>query len=186
VLRLPPPLAVAGHYAGTNRGLEALAWHDGHGAILAPESPLRGTAHTAVTLYASDGRRWRYPVDNAVEQSITGLDSLPDGSLLALERRYARPWLPVVITVSRLRLAEHGLQIEPLARFSSTQGWPVDNFEAIAYHREGRFFIASDDNASPWQRGLLVYLEIHEQASAGVQRSSRRGINSTRLHGRVR
>jgi hypothetical protein len=139
-----------------------------------------------VTLYASDGRRWRYPVDNAVEQSVTGLDGLPDGSLLALDRRDARPWLPVVNTVSRLHLAAHGLQIELLARFSSAEGWPVDNFEATAYHWEGRFLIASDDNARPWQCGLLVYLEIHEPASAGLQRSSRRGISSTRLHGRVR
>jgi hypothetical protein len=78
------------------------------------------------------------------------------------------------------------LRVEPLARFSSAEGWPVDNFEAIAHHRDGRFFIASDDNASRWQRGLFVYLELREPGSGGDQRSSRRGMSSTRLHGRVR
>jgi hypothetical protein len=185
-LALPPPLDDARRYAGTNLGLEALAWHPAHGAILAPEQPLRGAGHVAVTLYASDGTRRRYPVDDATEQNITGLDSLPDGSLLALERRYVRPWLPVVITLSRLRLDGDELRVEPLARFSSAEGWPVDNFEAIAHHRDGRFFIASDDNASRWQRGLFVYLELREPGSGGDQRSSRRGMSSTRLHGRVR
>jgi len=184
LLRLPPPLAEAHRYASPNLGLEALAWHPAHGAILAPERPVRGAAPGAVTLYAGDGTRWRYLVDDTAAQSITGLDSLPDGSLLALERRYARPWLPVVITLSRLHPAADGLKVERLARFSSAEGWPVDNFEAIAHHRGGRFFIASDDNASRWQRALIVYLAPRDADSA--QRSSRRGINSTRLHGRVR
>jgi len=185
VRALPSPLADARRYTGTNLGLEALAWHPVHGAILAPERPLRGGGSSAVTLYADDGARWRYLVDVAAEQSITGLDSLPDGSLLALERRYTRPWLPLVITLSRLHLAADGLQVGRLARFSSADGWPVDNFEAIAYHRDGCFFIASDDNASRWQRALVVYLSLREP-DAGDQRSSRRGISSTRLHGRVR
>ncbi len=183
---LPPPLADARQYAGVNLGLEALAWHPGHGAILAPERPVRGASRGAVTLYASDGARWRYPVEDTAAQSITGLDSLPDGSLLAVERRYVRPWLPVVITLSRLYLDGDALQARPLARFSSAEGWPVDNFEAIAHHRDGRFFIASDDNASRWQRALLVYLEPRAPAGGDDQRSSRRGISSTRLHGRVR
>ena len=162
VLTLPGGLADARLYAGGNQGLEALAWHPDHGVVVAPEHPLRGEAGSAVTLHAGDGATWRYFVENVDEQSITGLDTLPDGSLLALERRYSHPWLPVVITISRLRLDDDGLVATPLARFSSAEGWPVDNFEAIAWHRGNRFFIASDDNASPWQRALLVYLEFSE------------------------
>lgn len=158
--RLPPPLADATRYAGRNHGLEALAWHPRYGLIVAPERPLRGSARHAVTLYGQGGQQWTYPVDDIDTQSITGLDTLPDGRLLAVERRYSQPWLPVVCTLSVLDLQADALRLAPLARFSSARGWPVDNFEAIAHHRGQRFFIASDDNESPLQRTLLIYFEF--------------------------
>lgn len=159
-LPLPPALTDLTRYAGRNHGLEALAWHPLHGLVTAPEKPLRGDSRRAITLYAADGRRWTYPVADVDTQSITGLDTLPDGSLLAVERRYASPWLPVVCTLSVLAPAGDTLRIRPLASFSSARGWPVDNFEAVAHHRGQRFFIVSDDNESPLQRSLLIYFEI--------------------------
>ena len=157
---LPAPLAAAAQYDSPNHGLEAIAVLPRHGYVVAPERPLRDAPHDAVMLYTFDGMFWRYPVDDSTAQSITGLDTLPDGTLLAVERRYSNPWMPIVCTLSRLHLSDAGLDVDVLARYSSALGWPVDNFEAIAYHRDGHFFIASDDNENPLQRGLLIYFEL--------------------------
>ncbi|MGE3773463.1 MAG: esterase-like activity of phytase family protein [Gammaproteobacteria bacterium] len=157
---LRPPLDDIDRHDGRNHGLEALATHPTHGYLVALEKPLRGSAQRGVTLYAEDGARWIYPVDDSSTQSLTGLDTLPDGSLLAVERRYAGPFLPLVCTLSRLRLDGARLDVTTLARYSSANGWPVDNFEAIARHDDRHFFVASDDNESPLQRALLIYFEL--------------------------
>lgn len=157
---LRAPLSDASLYDARNHGLEALAIDARHGYVVAPERPLRGAARTGVTLYAQDGLQWMYPVDDVDAQSITGLATLADGALLAVERRYAGPFLPVVCTISRLRPDGAALAVQTLARYSSAKGWPVDNFEAIAVHRARHFFIASDDNENPLQRALLIYLEL--------------------------
>lgn len=156
---LRAPLVDPARYDSRNHGLEALAFHPTHGYLLAPERPLRGAVRKGVTLYAQDGRQWIYPVEDVTTQSLTGLASLGDGSLLALERHYAGPFLPVVCTISHLRFDGTQLAIARLARYSSAEGWPVDNFEAIAVHRARHYFIASDDNEHPLQRALLIYLE---------------------------
>ena len=158
--KLPPPLRDVSRYAGRNHGLEALTWHPRHGLITAPERRLRGSARRAITLYGGDGQQWVYPVEDVDAQSITGFDTLPDGRLLAVERRYSQPWLPVVCTLNLLDVNGSALRIAPLAQFSSARGWPVDNFEAIAHFRGPTFFIVSDDNASPLQRTLLIHFEI--------------------------
>ena len=49
---------------------------------------------------------------------------------------------------------------EEIARFDSSQGWAVDNFEGVAHHIDNRYFIVSDDNANPQQKTLLVYLAL--------------------------
>lgn len=157
---LTPPLDDAAHYDGPNHGLEALAWTATHGYVVALEKPQRGRPRDVITLYAENGAHWDYPVEDAMSQSITGLDTLPDGRLLAVERRYAGPWRPVVCTLSRLRIDGQALGIEMLASYSSALGWPVDNFEAIAVHRDGHFFVASDDNENPLQQALLIYFEL--------------------------
>jgi hypothetical protein len=162
-LPLPDALNDLARYEGRNHGLEALAWHPLHGLVTAPEKPLRGDSRRAIMLYAGDGRRWPYPVEDIATQSITGLDTLPDGSLLAIERRYANPWLPVVCTLSVLTPDGDALRIRRLASFSSARGWPVDNFEAVAHYRGQRFFVVSDDNESPLQRSLLILFEIREE-----------------------
>lgn len=157
---LPPALRIASQYDAPNHGLEALALLPTAGYVVALEKPLRGEDTRSITLHAEHGRRWTYPVDDARVQSITGLDTLPDGSLLAVERRFAGMLSPVVCTLSRLRPDGTGLAVERLARYSSANGWPVDNFEAIAVHRDGHFFVASDDNENPLQRALLIYFAL--------------------------
>lgn len=157
---LRPPLDRRDLYHHPNHGMEALALLPAHGYVVAEEKPLRGATTAAITLYAEDGLQWYYPVDDTRSRSITGLDTLPDGSLLAVERRYAGLLSPVVCTLSRLRVDGNELEVDRLAIYSSAQGWPVDNFEAIAVHDDAHFFIASDDNENPLQQALLIYLEL--------------------------
>lgn len=91
---------------------------------------------------------------------MVGLDSDRDGALIALERRYLSPLAPLIISVRRIDLATEPPRVEELARFSSAEGWPVDNFEGIARHAADRYFLVSDDNASAFQKTLLIYLAL--------------------------
>lgn len=127
-----------------------------------------------VELLALDGRRWRYPLLATPNASLVDLEALPDGDLLALERGHGLMYMPMVISLRRTRLnsVESGalLPVDTVAVLDSSRGWSVDNFEGLARHREGRFFIVSDDNFNELQRTLLTYLEL-----AGGRNRAREG-----------
>jgi len=139
-----------------NRGLEGLAWLPHFGLLTSVETPTSGH----LEIYAVDGRRrWSFPpAEN--DGALVALEALRDERLLVLERRYLSPLAPVIITLRRIDLLTADAVPVMLARFSSAEGWPVDNFEAVARHRRDRYFILSDDNANPLQNTLLVYLAM--------------------------
>lgn len=158
-LTLPATLESRLRGAQANRGLEGLAWTAPHGFVTGLESPPSKTRNQ-LELYAGASRHvWQYSTAEA-GGALVGLDTLPDGRLIALERRYLSPWDPLIISLRQIDLAHSPPQIQELARFSSTEGWAVDNFESIAWHTGQRFFMLSDDNGSPLQKTLLVYLSL--------------------------
>ena len=88
---------------------------------------------------------------------------LADRRLLVLERAHSWLGMSLVIQLSRTSpwtAAGQLLEKTPLARFDSSLGWRVDNFEGLAHHEDNRFFIVSDDNGSALQTTLLVYFEL--------------------------
>jgi len=108
--------------------------------------------------------RFSYPLSDGF--SLTGMDRLPDGDFVALERFYA----PVVGPRARItRFAapsgEGGtVETELLALLEPP--FPVDNFEGISVVRmpngATRIYIVSDNNNSAQQRTLLLAFDLVE------------------------
>ena len=157
-VRLPPRLRDLSHYQTPNQALEALAWSPTLGFVTGPERPLRGIAADVIQLFAEDGREWQFPAA-APSSALVGLAARSPSEFIVLERRYISRWQPLVISLRKVSLMPPAKR-EEIARFDSSQGWAVDNFEGIAHHIENRYFIVSDDNANPQQKTLLVYLAL--------------------------
>lgn len=163
-LALPPDLTEATAYSDPNKALESIAMRGTQGWLCAPERPLAGIEDEWVPLVADDGRRWRYPLSGEPNGSVTALEALPDDGVLVLERSFVSVFRPLVIHLRRTSLDGPGddepLAVEDVAVFDNGAGWQVDNFEGLAHHRDGRYFLVSDDNANGYQRTLLLYLEL--------------------------
>ncbi|MEQ8234969.1 MAG: esterase-like activity of phytase family protein [Gammaproteobacteria bacterium] len=166
--RLPRALAEPARYAGDNLQIEALTEHPALGLVMAPERPLRGTDTADVTLYGAAARRWQLPAFDREHGSVVALETMPDGALLLLERRFVKVFFPIRFALSRLELSATGgvADVRRLAVLDNTAGWAVDNFEGIAHHRGRCYFMVSDDNAHLLQHTLLVYFELRDPAPA--------------------
>lgn len=171
-LPLPPGLAAVERYASGNLALESLTVHPREGVLVAPERPLRGADPRRIPITALDGRRWRYPLSERHANSLVELEALPDGSVLALERSFSLAFGHRVTALRRIAALPEApgsapLAVEDLAVLDSADGWNLDNFEGLARHHGMRFFLVSDDNGLPWEKTLLVYLEILPRRAPG-------------------
>jgi hypothetical protein len=149
-----------------NSSLEALAAMDNELITGAEGGDQRTTPVWVVALEARApvAPRFTYPLSDGF--SLTGLDRLPDGSFVALERFYA----PVVgprarITRFAAPSSEGGaIERELLALLEAP--FPVDNFEGISAVRRPngatRIYIVSDNNKSAQQRTLLLAFDLVE------------------------
>lgn len=84
-VELPPALRDRNSYRSKNKRLESIAVHPRHGLLMAPEEPLAGEPQTRHTLYATNGNSWSFEALRA-ESDLKAIETLPDGSLLVLER----------------------------------------------------------------------------------------------------
>ncbi len=103
--------------------------------------------------------------------SLTSLDRMPNGDLVALERFYA----PVVgararivrIPASEVHASETPMHVEQLAQLGPPH--PVDNFEGVSAVRMPngvtRLYIVSDNNFSRRQRTYLFAFDVVENAA---------------------
>lgn len=84
-VELPAALRDPNRYYSKNKRLESVAVYGKQGIVTAPEAPLVGQPPTRHTLYTTDGRQWSF---DAIEEGsdLKGIEALPDGSLLVLER----------------------------------------------------------------------------------------------------
>ncbi|NJN45757.1 MAG: esterase-like activity of phytase family protein [Candidatus Competibacteraceae bacterium] len=160
---LPSALSNITRYAEPNKALEALALHPQWGLLTAPEWAMRGSAARQIPIVAlgSQPRLWSYPLAEAPNSALVGMDVFPDGDLLTLERAFVSPLAPLIITLRRTQLQPiDSLTVTDVAVFDNSKGWILDNFEGLAHHREQRFFIVSDDNRRASQQTLLVYFAV--------------------------
>ncbi len=173
---LPDTLADINTYASANKALEALALHPVYGLLSGAEHPRPGETAGRFTLYGDSGARWSFPLHDIRHGALVGLSVLPDGQLLALERS---PWS----ILHGFRIAVHLLELaaptSPQARTPTArsrvlltlgaQDTPLaENFEGIAVHDARHFFMISDDNGMPFQKGLLYYFQLPQGAGDGA------------------
>ena len=161
-LALPAELTTT--YSGSNKGFESVTMNVKGDVLFAPEWPLPHNTAPTTALYSLKGKRWMFPRYPAPLSSVVALESMPDGSVLVLERSYTSIWQPLRIVLRQTRpLTETGDPVSiarELVVFNSFDGWQIDNFEGLTLHRPDHLFLVSDDNAAWPQKTLLLYLEI--------------------------
>ncbi len=179
---LPSGLRDRDSYRSSNRGLESLAWHPVHGFVTGVEQPFKDVTDGEVQIHAlGDGtagarrRWWRYPLAPEPNAGLVDIATLPDGTLLTLERGYGFFFVPFITTLRRVPSlpGEDGALLEPVtvARLNTGQGWALDNFEGVALLPGGRLLMVSDDNTRAVQATLLAAFELLD---AGPQTERRR------------
>ena len=160
VERLPP-----------NSGLEAMAALENGTLVVGAEGGDRPT--TPIWLAPLNARdpvpiTAHFPLSGGF--SLTSLDRMPNGDLVAMERFYA----PVIgvrarivrIPASELHASDAPMHVEQLAQLGPPH--PVDNFEGVSAVRMPngvtRLYIVSDNNFSARQRTYLFAFDIIEDA----------------------
>jgi hypothetical protein len=161
--KLPAAIASEKMLRRRNKGLEALTWHPVFGLVTAPEYPIRDAPKELQTLYALSGKRWSYRRGREPNSAITGLEVLENGNFLVLERAYSgidRPWVVTLREVRTDRCRRGVCADRVLARFDSSRGWAVENFEGLAKVGRDRFVMVSDDGDNFFLKTVLVYFEV--------------------------
>lgn len=161
---LPAELADINNYQGENKSLEAVTIHNLFGIITGPEHPLvTKPASNALDIYSLNGDYWSFPVHNQHYGAMTGMTTMPDGSVLALERSYGGLFPAMEITLHRIVLDKHNSSSEIIYTFGPDNGLLNENFEGITRFRGDTYFMISDDNNHPLKRTMLVYFSITEK-----------------------
>jgi hypothetical protein len=163
-IRLPKKLWRKKNYRHKNKALESVTLHPQEGIITATEFPLKKHSIKHQTLYSAKGKEWHFQAASAEKSAVTGLETLPDGNILVLERAWAGIKKPVVISLSEVKLnqcdANRECQKNTIATMSTNDGWMLDNFEGLTHFRNNQYLMVSDDNEHPLQSTVLVLFEI--------------------------
>ncbi len=165
-VKLPEKLWRKKNYRHKNNALESVVVHPTEGIITAAEFPLKAKPITTHTLYAASGKEWNFPASKAKNSAVTGLEVLPNGNILVLERAWAGIKNPIVVSLSEVMIGQCSEQeagyckIKKLASLSTSEGWLLDNFEGLAHYKGNKYIMISDDNHNRFQTTILVLLEI--------------------------
>lgn len=164
-VKLPRKLSQKKDYRGKNKGLESVTLHPKYGVITAAELPLKNAPAKYQTLYSNKGKVWHFRQSTEKNNSVTGLETMPDGNILVLERAYSGFFSPIIIRLRKVHLSQCNQQryckVEDIAVFNSIDGWRVDNFEGLTHYKGNQYLMVSDDNDNPIQNTVLVLLTIN-------------------------
>ncbi len=145
------------------------------GAIIAfAEHQLRGEKNFAGWIWLA-GKPQRISMTDIGGYGVTDATSLPDGSLIVLERRFR--WLEGVRTrIRRIAAADikPGAVLQGEILLEADQGQEIDNMEGIAVHSgpngETVLTLISDDNFNTvLQRTVLLQFALPSGGRAGSQ-----------------
>ena len=161
---LPSELADIRNYQGENNSLEAVTINEKFGIITGPEHPLISQpARNTLDIYSLDGRHWSFPVHNEHYGALVGMTTMPDGSVLVLERAYGGIFPATEITLHHILLGEDRSEINTIYTFDSNAGLLNENFEGITRFRGDTYFMVNDDNNHPFKRTMLVFFSIKKK-----------------------
>ncbi len=152
------------YFRHKNKALESVAVHPKYGIITAAEYPLSSHPLTEQTIYSSTGKQWHFTASKEKNSSITGLEILPNGDAMVLERAYSSPLVPINIRLRRIKLEEcdkkNVCKTETIASFNGADGWLLDNFEGLAHIKDNQYLIVSDNNKSFFQKTIFMLFEV--------------------------
>ncbi|MCP5319640.1 MAG: esterase-like activity of phytase family protein [Pseudomonadales bacterium] len=149
-LAVPPPADDSANYRKKGRGLESVALHPAHGLVTAPEAPLQGHPDTLHTVYAR-GQAWSF-VRHTPDSRLKGIEILPDGGLLILERsRPTRSKDEQVATLRRVDLGRCDPQGVCATRLLAALPPGPENFEGLSLLDVHHALIASDNGGQARQ-----------------------------------
>lgn len=148
-------------YRSQNAMLESVAYHPKYGFLTAPERSLKGDPNNLQTIYSAK-QKWSFLAYPAENSSVTGLEVLPDKSLLILERAWAGILQPMVISLRRVDLEACGkakvCEVQDLGVYSSLI--QVDNFEGLTQIRDNLYLMVSDDGGRDLLRNQLSLFKV--------------------------
>ncbi|MGV6808697.1 MAG: esterase-like activity of phytase family protein [bacterium] len=161
---LPNPLKNINHYRHPNKALESLTFHPIFGVLTSAEYSLKAYSRDEQHIYNLRGNAMCHiPAGSAENSAITALETMPDGSVLVLERSWVSIGKPLVITLRKVSFPKKqfaNCREKLLATLSSADGWNVDNFEGLTHIGRNRYLMVSDDNNNPLQQTLLVQFSV--------------------------
>lgn len=163
--KLPKALKSTKNYRSKNKSLESLAWHSKYGLLTATEWPLKKYDKKKQTIYALSGTKWHFKAEPEGRSGLSAMEVMDDGNLLVMERSYTGLTNPFVITLKKVYLQncqKKMCETRVLAKFDSSKGWHLDNFEGLARVGKNRYVMISDDNDNFFQQTLLIYFEVTE------------------------
>jgi len=155
-LPVPPPADDITHYRKKGRGLESVVMHPTYGLITAPESPLLGQPEDLHTLY-SDGGQWSF-MRHSSDSRLKGVEVLPDGSLVVLERNKGSAKKSLIATLRRVDLAACAKGGTCPAELLATLPVGLDNFEGMALVGPKHILLTSDNSGQVTQDTAFVLI----------------------------
>lgn len=156
-MTLPEPLRDPEAYRSRNSRLEAVTLHPRLGLVTAPQRSLLALPPSQHRVYAADGSQWTIP---ALERgAVKGIEALPDGSLLVLERHgKGKAQQPVLRRIDPKACSQGSpCAAEPIPFAGLAAG---DNYEGLAQLGQGLFLMVSDDGGKADRPSRLVLFRI--------------------------
>ncbi len=160
--QLPEILQNPRHYRKRNSMLESVTFHPAYGMITTPEFPLRHSKAGLHGIYNAKGRICY--IRHSDDMAITELETMPDGTLLALERGVELgKQIRIGLGLTKIYpgdIRDGICRSESLLHVWTDDGWVLDNFEGVTYLGDNRYLMVSDDNGNFFQQTILVLFTL--------------------------
>lgn len=144
---LPSALAHRSAYQHGNSALESVTFHPRYEFLTAPEMPLKGEPRNVHTIFSTKERQWSFAAYPAKNSGISGLETLPDGNLLVMERAWSGFPNPLVVSLRYLNFNECSkdrvCELQDLKVLS--RHLLVDNYEGLTHIQGNQYLMVSDD-----------------------------------------
>ncbi len=147
-------------FSSSNKQLESLTELNEKNYVYGSERPLKQSLPGEIRLFDISNTIGTFRLHDKKYGSLVGLTTLPNNSLIALERVFVNVFTPLQFHIHKIELTEEGVKQQLL--HSSTKEYEIisDNFEGISHHKDNYFFMVSDDNQNSILRTLLIYFRL--------------------------